>query len=167
MVRLSCSSGPYRLAALVARSLDIDQGPYEDRAGTFSKTGDTDSAMSFGLIRGGHIDVTVLGGLQIGAEGHLANWMIPGKLVPGMGDAMDLVSGAKRAIVGTQHAAKGKSEIVQKCGLPLISSRPFDLVVTDIAVIGFSNRRITLQDTAGRQRCRGHCDNRGGLVRPG
>src|SRR6266852_9147375 len=107
-----------------------------------------DSAMSFGLIRGGHVDITVLGGLQVDAEGHLANWMIPGKMVPGMGGAMDLVSGAKRVIVAMQHAAKGKSKIVAKCTLPLTSSRPVDLVVTDMAVISFSGGRITLQETA-------------------
>jgi acetate CoA/acetoacetate CoA-transferase beta subunit len=107
-----------------------------------------DSAMSFALIRGGHVDITVLGGLQVDAEGHLANWMIPGKMVPGMGGAMDLVSGAKRVIVAMQHAAKGKSKIVQKCGLPLTSARPVDLVVTDMAVMGFENGRITLMETA-------------------
>ena len=107
-----------------------------------------DSAMSFALIRGGHVDITVLGGLQVDAEGHLANWMIPGKMVPGMGGAMDLVSGAKRVIVAMQHAAKGKSKIVQKCGLPLTSMRPVDLVVTDMAVMGFEGGRITLKETA-------------------
>ena len=107
-----------------------------------------DSAISFGLIRGGHVDITVLGGLQVDAEGHLANWMIPGKMVPGMGGAMDLVAGAKRVIVAMQHAAKGKSKIVQKCALPLTSARPVDLVVTDMAVIAFTGGRMTLQETA-------------------
>jgi acetate CoA/acetoacetate CoA-transferase beta subunit len=107
-----------------------------------------DSAMSFALIRGGHVDITVLGGLQVDSDGHLANWMIPGKMVPGMGGAMDLVSGAKRVIVAMQHAAKGKSKIVKKCGLPLTSERPVDLVVTDMAVIGFDGGRITLLETA-------------------
>jgi len=107
-----------------------------------------DSAMSFALIRGGHVDLTVLGGLQVDAEGHLANWMIPGKMVPGMGGAMDLVSGAKRVIVAMQHAAKGKSKIVRKCGLPLTSTRPVDLVVTDMAVLGFEHGQIKLLETA-------------------
>jgi acetate CoA/acetoacetate CoA-transferase beta subunit len=107
-----------------------------------------DSAVSFGLIRGGHVNVTVLGGLQVDADGHLANWMIPGKMVPGMGGAMDLVTGARRVIVAMQHAAKGKSKIVQKCGLPLTSLRPVDLVVTDLAVLGFGDGRITLLETA-------------------
>ncbi|TFV36292.1 CoA transferase subunit B [Bradyrhizobium frederickii] len=107
-----------------------------------------DSAMSFGLIRGGHVDVTVLGGLQVDAHGHLANWMIPGKMVPGMGGAMDLVTGAKRVIVAMQHAAKGKSKIVKQCNLPLTSARQVDLVVTDMAVIGFPEGRATLLETA-------------------
>ena len=107
-----------------------------------------DSAMSFGLIRGGHVDVTVLGGLQVDASGHLANWTIPNKLVPGMGGAMDLVSGAKRVIVAMQHVAKGNYKIVAKCNLPLTSSRPVDLVVTDLAVIGFSGGKATLLETA-------------------
>ena len=107
-----------------------------------------DRAMSFGLIRGGHVNVTVLGGLQVDAEGHLANWMIPGKMVPGMGGAMDLVSGAKRVIVAMQHAAKGKSKIVAKCTLPLTSARPVNLVVTDMAVIAFPDGNATLLETA-------------------
>src|SRR3954470_5476262 len=107
-----------------------------------------DSAMSFGLIRGGHVDVTVLGGLQVDQSGHVANWKIPGRMVPGMGGAMDLVTGARRVIVAMQHSAKGKSKIVQRCNLPLTSDRPVDLVVTDMAVFAFSGGRITLQETA-------------------
>ena len=107
-----------------------------------------DSAMSFGLIRGGHVDITVLGGLQVDEQGHLANWMIPGKMVPGMGGAMDLVSGAKRVVIAMQHTAKGKPKIVKKCSLPLTSARTVTLVVSELAVIDFLDGHARLLETA-------------------
>jgi acetate CoA/acetoacetate CoA-transferase beta subunit len=107
-----------------------------------------DSAYSFALIRGGHLDLTVLGGLQVDQQGHLANWMVPGRLVPGMGGAMDLVSGAKRVIVAMIHSQNGKSKIVETLSLPATSTRRVTLVITDMAVIEPTDAGLVLREIA-------------------
>ncbi len=107
-----------------------------------------DSAMSFALIRGGHLDMTVLGGLQVDASGRLANWMVPGRMVAGMGGAMDLVAGAKRVVIAMQHAARGEAKIVPLLTLPPTAARPVSLVVTDLAVIEPTPEGLVLRERA-------------------
>lgn len=130
---------------------DNNRDPHIINAGGFGVTINpggcfVDSLTAFAMMRGGHIDITVLGALQVDAEGSLANWCIPGKFTPGMGGAMDLVVGTKKLIIAMEHTAKGEPKILQKCTLPLTVAHKVNMIITEKAVFEIKNSQLILRE---------------------
>ena len=140
VVNLGIGHSENGLLGMGPRPAEGEEDPeYTDAGGAFTSglpgAATFDSATSFGYVRGGHVDVTVLGALQTDAKGNLANWCIPGKKTPGMGGAMDLLAGARRVILAMEHTAKGNHKILEECTLPLTAAGAVNLIITEMGVI--------------------------------